>query len=189
MYNKHPKIIVLDGHDGAGKTTLSMSLANSFDGTYVKPFNDTLGDMIAWLWKNNKFDLADNIARMSIKKILDEYKHSELLIFDRHWMSLFTVLPHEFREHWLPLPSTILIWANISCTIDRLRKRKEHYGNVKEHSYYIDLYKQLAYEYDIPIIDTSNKQKEEVIYEINLVTHNILNTNNNYDNFNWSEQA
>ena len=43
------QILVLDGHDGAGKTILAHLLADYFRGKYVKPFNNDLGDMIMWL--------------------------------------------------------------------------------------------------------------------------------------------
>ena len=45
--SKAPEIIVLDGHDGAGKTMLARLAAATLGGTYVKPFDSTLGDMIA----------------------------------------------------------------------------------------------------------------------------------------------
>lgn len=64
---KFPKILVLDGHDGAGKTTLAQALAAKIDGKYVKPFNDSLGDMIAWLYKKKNYELTDIVSRTAIE--------------------------------------------------------------------------------------------------------------------------
>ena len=61
-----PQIIVLDGHDGSGKTTLARLAAETLGGTYVKPFDGTLGDMIMWLSDERRYELADQLARASM---------------------------------------------------------------------------------------------------------------------------
>lgn len=148
------KHIVLDGHDGAGKTTLAMLVAREINAKYVKPFADTLGDLIAWSFRRKQFDLTNTIALAAIEKIIDENSDEEVLVFDRHWLSMFTVLPKEYHEQWKPLPFTVLCWADEETTRRRLAEKgeKESLSNTR---YYCELYKELAREYGVPVIDTT----------------------------------
>ena len=90
------EIIVLDGHDGAGKSTIGSLLAERLGGLQVKPYTDSLGDMLSWLWQKSHFELVDELARLAIEKVIEENPGSTLLIFDRHWLSMFTVFTREF---------------------------------------------------------------------------------------------
>ena len=136
---KAPEIIVLDGHDGAGKTTLARLAAATLGGTYVKPFDSTLGDMIAWLCEEQGFELADELSRASIRKIMEEHTESPLLIFDRHWLSMFTLFPVKLRASWFTLPTTILCWTDLETTKARLSTRGEDPGNDAEHEHFISV--------------------------------------------------
>lgn len=163
MNTTHQRIVALDGHDGAGKTTLANILANKLNGKYVKPYNDSLGDMIAWTYKNNKYDLTDLFSRTAIEKVYDENKNSDYLIFDRHWLSMFTVLPEKYYINWHNLPKTFLCWADIKTTHKRLLEKGEEILEIDKHEYYCDLYKKLALRYNIDIIDTSIYNVDESI--------------------------
>ena len=149
-----PPILVLDGHDGTGKTTLAHLVANSLGGTYVKPFDGTLGDMLIWLCHEKKFALANSLAQASVEKIKSEHTGSDLLVFDRHWLSIFTLVPEELRASWLPLPETILCWADLQTSISRFSSRGDDLGDIAQHKYYIELYRSLADEFSIPLVDT-----------------------------------
>ena len=154
------EIIVLDGHDGAGKSTIGSLLAERLGGLQVKPYTDSLGDMLSWLWQKSHFELVDELARLAIEKVIEENPGSTLLIFDRHWLSMFTVLPESFYEKWYPIPTTILCWADEETTIRRLRERGESIVEDDMHAHYCRLYKSLAERYGIPVIDTSLRTAE-----------------------------
>jgi energy-coupling factor transporter ATP-binding protein EcfA2 len=64
------RIVVLDGHDGCGKSTLNEFLARHIGATVVGPFADTLGDHIAWLWQHQRFTEAGALARASVERVL-----------------------------------------------------------------------------------------------------------------------
>lgn len=154
-------IIAIDGHDGAGKTTLATNLAKHLNCKYVKPFNNSLGDMIAWLWQNEHFRVADEIARLAVRRILEEEAEESCLVFDRCWLTMFTVLPEEYFSNWHPLISTILCWTDVDTTLRRLDERGEDATNVLIHEHYCKLYKSLATRFDVPILDTSRSTTDE----------------------------
>lgn len=152
-----PEISVLDGHDGSGNTTLARLVAESLEGTYVKPFDGTLGDMLAWLCEEQRFDLADQLARASIQKIMNDHSGSPTLIFDRHWMSMFTLFPVELRSSWFPLPATVLCWAYLETTISRLSSRGEDPGDEDGHRHFVQSYLRLAEKHSVPVADTTRE--------------------------------
>jgi thymidylate kinase len=171
---KAPEIIVLDGHDGAGKTTLARLAAATLGGTYVKPFDSTLGDMIAWLCEEQGFELADELSRASIRKIMEEHTESPLLIFDRHWLSMFTLFPVKLRASWFTLPTTILCWTDLETTKARLSTRGEDPGNDAEHEHFIKLYLSLAEQFSVPIVNTTCESAEESLNRIMKLTQKQL---------------
>lgn len=147
------EIIVVDGHDGSGKTTISKRIAEEYGMKYVKPFSDSLGDLIAWSYRQCKFEFANNIASAAVEKQLSENKGMGL-VFDRHWLSMFTVLPVKFHSLW-NRPITICCWADVNTTINRLRTRNENEINEWNHQLYCDLYKRYAEQYGAMLLDTS----------------------------------
>ena len=167
-------VLVLDGHDAAGKTTLAHMVANSLGGHYVKPFDGTLGDMIIWLYERNHFDLADELSRTSIQKTVSDNLDSSLLVFDRHWMSMFTLLPASLRKGWFPLPVSILCWADLQTTTKRLSDRGEELGNPAEHYHFLQLYKEIAEEFAVPVVDTSLESTEDSLSRILRLFANML---------------
>jgi thymidylate kinase len=159
-YDNH--IISFDGHDGAGKTTIAKKVAEKLKFKYIKPFESSLGDLIAWSFRNKKYDFTNKISKLAIEKSVSENPNTSL-IFDRHWMSMFTVLPEQYYAEWNPLPFTILIWVDWQTTMERLIQKGEKPGSEKEHQYYCDLYLKVADNYGVPVIDTTKHTIDECI--------------------------
>lgn len=136
------RIIVLDGHDCCGKSTLSAHVARLVGGTVVKPFSDSLGDHIAWLWQRKDFAAADMLARASIERVLE--RNSGLLVFDRHWATMFTVLPENLWAGWGELPPTVICHADLAVVVERMKRRGEEVGDPGRHSYYLTRYQEVA---------------------------------------------
>jgi thymidylate kinase len=132
------RIIVLDGHDGCGKSTLAQRVAGLVGGRVVKPFGDSLGDHIAWLWGNERFAEADALARSSIERVLRQ--NAGPLVFDRHWATMFTVLPEELWPGWGEPPRTVLCHASLDAVVKRLTERGEEVGDLAQHDYYLKRY-------------------------------------------------
>jgi energy-coupling factor transporter ATP-binding protein EcfA2 len=159
-------VIVLDGHDGAGKSTLVRLLQQRLGGVTVKPFNDSLGDLLVWLIAEQRFDLANQLALQSVEKGLNCADGDGLRWFDRHWLSLFTLLPESCWEAWMPLPPTVLCWANPEVTVQRLVARGEPAGDMEEHRYFCQRYRDLAERFGVPVVDTSETTPEEAIERV-----------------------
>ena len=75
------KVIAIDGHDGSGKTSISKRICEILNYQYIKPFSDSLGDLIAWLITSKNYELANQIAISAIDKALDENTAYEVLFF------------------------------------------------------------------------------------------------------------
>ncbi|MDQ5821773.1 MAG: AAA family ATPase [Actinomycetota bacterium] len=149
------RIVVLDGHDASGKSTLAPLLASSLGGAYAQPFAETLGDLIAWLWGSERFEEANDVAHLAVERALAQGDETTPLVFDRHWLTLFTVLPERLHASWLPLPLTVLCWTDGATTARRLAQRSEPVGDLAQHEHYCRLYRELALVHDVPILDTT----------------------------------
>lgn len=163
------RVIVLDGHDGAGKSSVCAQLASRVGGHVIKPFANTLGDLIGWLWGAGRFIQADDIALAAIERELECAPPEGPLFFDRHWLSLFTVLPECHFARWEPRPFTVLCWTDLPTTLVRLRERGEPEGDVAEHKRYIAKYLELAKRFDVPVVNTTNASTTETADRIQAI--------------------
>jgi thymidylate kinase len=93
-------IIAIDGYDGSGKTTIALQISKRINGTYVKSYNNDLGRVIWSLINDEEYELASLIARTACRKEAERYKDAPYVIFDRHWMTMFTLIPEEFLDSW-----------------------------------------------------------------------------------------
>lgn len=85
-----PSVIVLDGYDGSGKTTLAKILAQKLGGRYIKSFDNSLGRLIWSLFADREFDLADLVSRIACRKNQETNRDAFCLVFDRHWEKVDT---------------------------------------------------------------------------------------------------
>lgn len=135
--------IVVDGHDGTGKTTLSHGLAGALGGIAVRPFADTLGDHVAWLWRAERYDEAGSLALAAVERVR-AVTAARPLVFDRHWLTMFTVLPERHWAAWYPLPPTVVLTAAAPVVASRLAARAEATGDLAEHDEYGRRYLELS---------------------------------------------
>jgi thymidylate kinase len=143
MTDRYAPIVAIDGHDGCGKSTLAAAVAAKLGGQLVKPFGDTLGDHIAWLWQRQRFEEADALARASVERMLITNAQRPL-VFDRHWATMFSVLPDRFRQRWIPLPPTVICRADTPVVMARLSGRGEPAGDAEHHDHFDRVYLGLA---------------------------------------------
>jgi thymidylate kinase len=158
-----PKVIVLDGYDGSGKTTLAKRLATDLPGgRYLKSFTGTLGNLIWWLLDQQRLDLVDLISRTAGEQMYAVNQDASYLIFDRHWLTLFTILTEEYYQNWEPLPTTFHCTAQINVITERLQERGEKTErSIEEHQFFLDKFSAIAQQYNLTTVDTSAHSPDE----------------------------
>jgi|GEM_PF-1299541 len=143
--NDTSSIFALDGHDAAGKTTLADWLAQTVGGTYQRPFHGRLGADL--LNAANHGDVAQVIAlgEEGIRNALVAAGVVRPIILDRAWMTVASLISWEdFLPVWHLWIPTVLCWADIETTLDRLGHRTEKPETIETHSYYLGHYRSLA---------------------------------------------
>lgn len=155
-----PDIIAIDGHDASGKSTISALVARDQGGVVARAFPDALGGMIAWLAERGEFARANELAHLGVKKAVSDNFGARLLVFDRHWLTIFTLLPEAFWQSWLPRPRTVLCWTNSIVTKQRLEARGEVTADVASYDRSIAQFRRIAEALDVPLVDTSYSSPE-----------------------------
>lgn len=155
-------IFALDGHDGAGKTTLAKSIAQDLGGVYVSPFSGTAGEIMLWSAENGDFEFASRLGRKLFEHAL-EVRDAPVLIFDRLWMTVFTLVPEAYWRDWEPLTPTMLCWADINTTLSRLGERKEKSHDAGYHLKYMQKYQTLAQRFSCPVLRTDELSIEACV--------------------------
>lgn len=156
-------VVVLDGYDGSGKTTLAQLLAARLPGRYLKAFQGEVGALVARLYATRQFDLADLTARMAIRDLCDANRDAPCLIFDRHWVTMFALLPERYYSNWGRLPKTFLCWTNAATTLQRLASRGEEARPGDDVAACCALYRRIAQQFGATIVDTTHGTPDEAL--------------------------
>jgi len=172
-----PMRVVLDGHDGAGKSTIAEALSAKRSLRYIKPFHGSLGDFVAWAWQTERYELADAAARGALEFALSAVEPKTSVVFDRHWLTMFTVLPESLWPSWTNKPRTILCWTDPITTSVRLRDRGEEPGSLAHHELYCERYLSLARRFEVPVVDTTHLSVPEAIDQIESILQDISGLN------------
>src|SRR5258708_5885980 len=135
-------LLAVDGHDGAGKTTLAIKLAERLRADYVRPFGGAAGARLVEMAARDP-EGSVQFAKGLVSEATDTAR-GDVLVFDRHWMTVSTLIPEALWDVWRPVPPTVLCWADLCSTLARLSERKEKEATIGEHSRYLRLYWDLA---------------------------------------------
>lgn len=158
--NKKQQVFVLDGHDAAGKTTLAARLAAELGGVHIRPFAGTVGQLMLWSARRQDFAFTSALARQAVEYALAE-NEQPVLIFDRHWMTVFSLLPESYWPAWEPLPPTVLCWISLETTVSRLAARNDVEMSLEEHIHYLSVYQKLGEQFGCRLLQTDQLMVEE----------------------------
>jgi len=152
-------ILALDGHDGAGKTTLGRRLAEALEVPYLRPFGGAGGQRLLADSAGGRFADVSCAAREMVGTALTSV-HAPVVVFDRHWMTAFTLVDETWWDAWFPLPPTLLCWADLATTLQRLTRRHETPADVSAHAHYVAVYRALAERFGCDIVRTDLLDEE-----------------------------
>ncbi|MFD0938797.1 hypothetical protein ACFQ12_26870 [Methylobacterium trifolii] len=157
--------LVLDGLDGAGKSTIARMTAQAIGGCVLHPF-DGLGPLMIWLAQTGRHALADSIAHAAVAMAMARVPADVPIVFDRHWFTASQLLSSLYRPGWEPRPFTLLCWADHETTLARMLARGEADDARQTTRDRVDTYRRLADELSLPILDTSRTTPEEATEQV-----------------------
>jgi len=152
--------LVLDGLDGAGKSTIARLVAQAIGGRVLHPY-DGNGPLLVWLARTGQHALADSIAHAAVAMAMDRVPEGVPIVFDRHWFTASQLLSSLYRPGWEPRPFTLLCWADRETTVARMIARGEDRDALEMTQDRVETYRRLAAELDVPLLDTSRTTPEE----------------------------
>jgi energy-coupling factor transporter ATP-binding protein EcfA2 len=138
-------IVALDGHDGAGKTTLARALAERVSGSYRRPFHGPLGAALLDAAARGDFDRVITLGEEGIRTAA---KASVPVVLDRGWMTVASLIDGSrfptFAARWHWWIPTALCWADLPTTLERLGRREDAVETTASHRHYLAVYRDLA---------------------------------------------
>ena len=151
-------VLVFDGHDGSGKTSLARRVAELCGASYARPFGGERGERLFALASAGFYDEAN---RHALECVRDAQSGGGATVFDRHWMTAFTLLPEAYWEAWSPLPRTILCRTDVDTTLSRLAQREVRGAGEDSHERWIAKYGSLAARFNCEVLDTTQTDIDE----------------------------
>lgn len=162
-------IIALDGHDGAGKTTLASALATRLGGMAVRPFSGSIGTELLRAGANRDVGGLVKIGSTAIENAVSSVPGNIPIVLDRGWMTVASFVPEsaEFCSQWNTWIPTVLCWAELNITQARLAIRgDEHSETLEWHEYYLAVYLDLAKRSGSLILRTDLMNQESSIKQL-----------------------
>ena len=160
-----PRVIVIDGHDGAGKTTLASGLAKMLGVIHIRPYAGSVGQQFIQAIELRDFGRANKLALQAVAYALAK-DDASIVVCDRHWMTAFSVLPEIYWSDWQPLPPTALCWADLETTLARLECRREQDGPQYDHKHFLATYWKLGQTFEAHVLRTDKLTVEESLEDL-----------------------
>lgn len=167
-------MLALDGHDGTGKTTLAENLAKALGGKYIRPYGKPFGPELLKASKANNFEKILKIGKDAYRRATSNHTDGRPLVFDRLWITLFTLLPDSLQKDWIIRPPTAVCWIDFPTTLARISRRDEERYPAIWHKYYIGLYKKLAQKYNCELINTMESNQAQALEKLIAWAHSTI---------------
>lgn len=151
-------IIGIDGHDGAGKTTLAKALADRLNGSYLRPLGGKVGERLMRAYAVRDHAQIIEIGEGAISDVLDGSSSRKLRILDRSWITICSLVPLPlFEQRWTLWIPTVLCWSDLPTTLHRLSQRQDEIPEtVDYHRHFIALYRECAVRRQCPVLRTDH---------------------------------
>lgn len=161
-------LLALDGHDGAGKTTLAIALARKLNAHYVRPFGGEQGSQLLRAYECGDEDEILRIGEIALSHAVNSLPADELAVLDRGWLTVSTLVSADkLMNHWRLWLPTALIWCDLATTLSRLTLRKDEQGEAEDwHAYFLATYLERATLRQVPVIRTDRDNESECIRQL-----------------------
>lgn len=151
-----PPLYVLDGHDGSGKTTLARMLAAHLGAVMVRPYTGDVARRFVALHDQGRLRELHDFTLGVVRRHEAARAYARAVVFDRHWLTMWSLLPEELQAEWEPLPPTVMAWADPETTFARVTARGETARNtLAYHQRYCAVFADLAARCRLPVVDTT----------------------------------
>lgn len=149
------QVLALDGHDGAGKTTLARQLAARVGGRYVRPFAGAQGSALMQAYEHGDTERVIEIGAQALGESMAR-SSGEALVLDRGWLTVSTLVPQPlFAARWNLWVPTVLLWCDLRTTLQRLGMREEEAPESSRwHEEFLAVYLQRRELRDGPVLRT-----------------------------------
>ena len=156
-------ILVIEGVDGSGKTSIADTLALRLGARCVKPFGGETGSRIRALNESGEKGAAERLARHAAHETALRNADARLLIYDRHWLSILAYISDIFAPNWRPYPPTLLLYASPEKVQERLRARGTPREELRRIAHYADRLDVLAARFHVPRLDTTDTSVDDAV--------------------------
>jgi len=148
-------IIMLEGHDGSGKSTIAKSLVEKTGAQYVSFLREY--DLIKYI--DPPTLPPEEIVALTKRALDNLLSRKGSFVMDRGFLTPLSELPPQYwgelREYFNKI-KTVICYADLPTTIERLKKGKEtDESDVYNNQRYIDFYAKIAKRFNLPVVDTS----------------------------------
>ncbi len=155
------RCVGIDGHDGAGKSTLAALLADRLGVECRRLMAEPHGSALMAAADAGDTAGVIEVGRAAFSATL-EADAAGPVILDRSWITVASLVPWEtFRgswDHWVP---TVLCWADLDTTLSRLAERSEAPQPVAWHEHYLAVYAEIAAATGTPVVRTDGGRTVE----------------------------
>jgi cytidylate kinase len=171
----HRLVVGLDGHDGAGKSTLAEAVARRLGGIHLQPFTGSSGRRLLVAAKRGDIEQTLRIGEQALQAALDVDAGTAPLVLDRSWVTVASLVPWPvFQQRWRLWIPTIVCWADLDTTLERLRRREESGADREWHQGYIVRYREIAADTATPVLVTTRSTVEQSIADVLALATKIL---------------
>jgi len=159
-------VLAVEGLDASGKTSIARAVAEELEGTYVKPYVGTVGTLLNWLHLRGEEALVNDIGRAEVARLMEVYAEARCIVFDRHWLSILSVISSHYSDSWFPPPPTIVCVADAATTEERLRRRATPAAERRDTARYGRRFRELAQQFALPTLDTSRTTVDQAVAKL-----------------------